>query len=494
MSIYKQYINSQGRTGQSLFKKMTLAQVKTTDQRGLLVERLSPVDGRIVSVEPALDKAQSLDMVARAAAAYPAWSALSAGERGAFLLRAADVLESRHEEFRIALSDEIGAPARWAHVNVKFAAELLREIVIYADEAEKVEVIPDKRGISSKAVRVPCGVCLGISPWNAPLVLGFRAVAAPLLCGNTVLLKGSDFAPRTLRMIGEVFQEAGLPDGVMTPILARAEDSEQIVEALIASPVVRRVNFTGSTRVGQRIAEICAKYLKRPLLELGGQATMVVLDDADLDLAALEAVRGAYLNQGQICMSTERLVVADSVADALIDRIEILRRHLVPGDPRDEATDVGPVVSRAAAERIGALIGDAVSKGATLVGGGVVSDNLVQPTLIDRIEPSMRVYHEEIFGPLMSVIRVVNDLEAVTVANDSEYGLSRAVFSADQQRAERVAGQMHSGICHINRGTFDDTPHAPFGGVKSSGYGRFGGRWGIHEFTELRWMTSAAPT
>jgi benzaldehyde dehydrogenase (NAD) len=473
---------------------MALTLAKPTNQHGLFVDRVSPVDGRIVSVEPALDKEQSLELVAQAAAAYPAWSALKAAERAEYLSKAADVLETRREDFRLALSEEIGAPAKWTHLNIDFAADILRKVGTYADEAEKVEIIPDDRGITSKAVRVPCGVCLGISPWNAPLVLGFRAVAAPLLCGNTVLLKGSDFAPRTLRMIGEVFAEAGLPEGVMRPVLARAEDSEEIVEALIASPVVRRVNFTGSTRVGQRIAEICAKYLKRPLLELGGQSTMVVLDDADLDLAAAEALHGAYLNQGQICMSTERLIVSEAVADTFADKLEARRAQLVLGDPREEHVDVGPVVSTAAAERFAGLVSDAVSKGARLVGGGGVKDNLVEPTLLDEVEPGMRIYQEEVFGPLISITRVVNDLEAVTIANDSEYGLVCSVFSQSQTRAEDVAAKLHSGICHINRGTFDDTPDAPFGGVKSSGYGRFGGRWGMHEFTELRWMTSAAPT
>jgi benzaldehyde dehydrogenase (NAD) len=465
-----------------------------SEQRALLVERKSPIDGRIVSAEIALDKTQSLDVVAQAAAAFPAWSSLAAAQRAELLSRAADVLESRREDFHAALSEEIGAPSKWVHTNISFAASILRQVGVYADEAEKTETLQETRDITSQAVRVPCGVCLGISPWNAPLVLGFRAVAAPLLCGNTVLLKGSDFAPRTLRLIGEVFDQAGFPQGVMTPILTRAEDSEEIVEALIASPVVRRVNFTGSTRVGQRVAELCAKYLKRPLLELGGQSTMLVLEDADLDHAAREALRGAYLNQGQVCMSTERLIVAAPIADAFAAKLEALRAQLSLGDPRLPETDVGPVISHAAAERIAGLISDALSKGARLVGGGGVQGNSVEPTLLDAIEPDMRVYHEEVFGPLVSMTRVVNDLEAITIANDSEYGLVCSVFSTDMARARNVADQLHSGICHINRATFDDTPHAPFGGVKSSGYGRFGGRWGIHEFTELRWMTSAEPT
>ncbi len=471
---------------------MAISTAERIRHEGLRIERLSPVDGRVVSVEAACDRAASLERAARAAAAFPGWSKTPVRDRAACLINAADCLEHLQEDFKAAMMDEIGAPADWCAVNIRMAAAMLREVVAYAGDVDSVEEIYDDRGVRSRAVRVPCGVCLGIAPWNAPLVLGFRAVAAPLLCGNTVLLKGSEFAPRTYRLIGEVLQASGLPKDVAQVILTRAEDSEEIVEALIASPVVRRVNFTGSTRVGRRVAELCAKYLKRPLLELGGQSTMLVLDDADIDRAAEAALEGAYLNQGQICMSTERLIVSGAIADALVDRIESGRRELGHGDPHDAASDVGPVISVEAAERLSGLISDAISKGAKLVGGGRVRDAYVEPTLLDEVEPDMRLYREEVFGPVLSITRVADDLEAVTVANDSEYGLACAVFSKDLQRAAAVAHQVHSGICHINRCTIDDTPHAPFGGVKSSGYGRFGGRWGIHEFTELRWMTSVA--
>lgn len=456
------------------------------------IERHSPIDGRIVSVEGAHDRAASLEFAAKAAASFPDWSSLAARERGAYLIKSADILETRQDDLKAAMSEEIGAPAEWCEVNIRMASAMLRQIVSYTEEVDRVETICDDRGITSQAVRVPCGVCLGISPWNAPLVLGCRAIAAPLLCGNTVLLKGSEFAPRTFRLLGEVLQASGLPQGVAQVILTRAEDSEEIVEALIGSPVVRRVNFTGSTRVGRRVAELCAKYLKRPLLELGGQSTMLVLDDADVDKAAEAALEGAYLNQGQICMSTERLIVSNAIADRLVDCIEAGRRALIHGDPRNTATDVGPMVSTAAAERLSGLISDAISKGAQLVGGGQVRDAYVEPTLLDGVEPDMRIYGEEVFGPVLSVTRVNTDLEAITVANDSEYGLSSAIFGTDEERAALVAHQIHSGICHINRCTVDDTPHAPFGGVKSSGYGRFGGRWAVHEFTELRWMTRVA--
>lgn len=470
---------------------MAIASAVQHEKTRAVIERISPVNGRVVSVENTFDRAASLAAAARAAAAFPGWAAMPASERASYLCEIANQIEHRAEAFADAMAEEIGAPVDWAKNNIEFSADILRETATYVGDVDHEEIIESTSELVSKAVRVPCGVCLGISPWNAPLVLGVRAIAAPLLCGNTVLLKGSEFAPRVFRLIAEALEASGLPDGVATVILTRPEDSEEIAEALISSPVVQRVNFTGSTRVGRRIAELCAKYMKRPLLELGGQSTMVVLDDANVSAAADAALKAGFRNQGQICMSTERLIVSENVAGDLIERIEAGRKALIHGDPRDPETQVGPVISTAAAERLIGLIGDAVSKGAKLVGGGQARDAFVEPTLLDDVETDMRIYHEEVFGPVLSVTRVASDLEAITVANDSEYGLACSVFSNDPARAERVAAQVQSGICHINRGTVNDSPHAPFGGVKSSGYGRFGGRWAVHEFTELRWMTHA---
>jgi benzaldehyde dehydrogenase (NAD) len=471
---------------------MTVQVTASSPANGLVIDHVSPVTGRVVSTEAALSLEDSRRLAARAAAAFPAWSARSPQERGSLLSATADLLEQRKDAFCEVMAQELGTPWKWACHNVEFAGDLLRGAAAYAGELSQPESVEDHRGITSLAERVPCGVCLGIAPWNAPLILGVRSVAAPLLCGNTALLKGSEFAPRTFRMLGDAFRDAGIPKDVLGVFLTRPEDSELIVEALIATPVVRRVNFTGSTRVGRRVAELCAQNLKRPLLELGGQAVMIVLEDADLDAAAEAALWGGYVNQGQVCMSTERVVAADAIADRLIEKIEAGREKLKVGDPSDRSNDLGPVISRQAAERLSGLIGDAVGKGAVLIGGGEARLAYFEPALVDRVEPDMRLYREEVFGPILSVTRVRNDLEAVTVANDSDYGLSAAVFGGDPERAESIARRIHSGICHINRPTVDDNPHAPFGGVKNSGYGRFGGRWALNEFTELRWITRAA--
>lgn len=443
-----------------------------------------------MSKEHAHDIMSCRRFVARAAAAFPGWSNTSVTRRADALRDIASQIEAMREDFCLAMVEEIGAPKAWADHNVSFAAEILRGVADTALTLSEPFEISTENGISSRAERAPCGVCLGIAPWNAPLILGVRAFATPIVCGNTVLLKGNEIAPRTYSLIGDAIERAGLPKDVVQVFLCPAEDSETIVDALIENPVVRRVNFTGSTRVGRRIAELCAKHLKRPLLELGGQAPMIVLDDADLEAAAEAAVQGAFLNQGQICMSTERLIVAEKIADELIARVEAKRSALKVGDPASPDTDLGPVIDIGAAERLSGLVGDAVSKGARLIGGGGTRDAFFEPTLLDGVEPGMRLYDEEIFGPVLSVTRVSSDQEAITVANDSEYGLAAAVFSNNIDRAERVARQIHSGICHINRCTVDDDPRAPFGGVKASGYGRFGGTWAFEEFTELRWITS----
>jgi acyl-CoA reductase-like NAD-dependent aldehyde dehydrogenase len=252
---------------------------------------------------------------------------------------------------------------------------------------------------------------------------------------------------------------------------------------------VRRVNFTGSTRVGRIIAETAGRYLKPVLLELGGKAPLIVLDDADLDAAVNAAAFGAFMNQGQICMSTERIIVDESVADEFVRRFAAKAKSLPAGDPRSGNVVLGSVVSRAAVQCIEGLVENAVEKGAELVAGGTVDGTVMTATVLDRVTPDHRIYREESFGPVVCVMRVKGVEEAIRVANDSEYGLSASVFGRDIARALQVAKRIESGICHINGATVHDEAQMPFGGVKASGYGRFGGRAGIEEFTDLRWIT-----
>ena len=456
---------------------------------GATFERRDPITGDVASRAAAASVADAQAAADAAAAAFPAWSKLGPNARRAALLKAADLLEGRAADFVNLMATEIGATAGWAQFNVKLAAVMLREAASLTTQITG-EIIPsDKPGCVSMAVRQPAGVVLGIAPWNAPVILGVRAIATPLACGNTVVLKASEICPGTHRLIGAVLREAGLPAGVVNVITNAPEDAGEIIESLIAHPAVRRINFTGSTRVGRIIAETAARFLKPVLLELGGKASLVVLDDADLDAAVAASAFGAFMNQGQICMSTERIVVDNAVADDFVAKLAAKAESLQAGNPRHGNFALGSLVGVEAAERIGGLVNDAVSKGARLLAGGRVDGTVMSATVLDQVTPAMRLYGEESFGPVVCVIRASGVEEAVRIANDTEYGLSAAVFGRDITRALDVAHRIDSGICHINGATVHDEAQMPFGGVKASGYGRFGGKAGISEFTELRWIT-----
>ena len=456
---------------------------------GLMFERINPITGEVATRAAAATFADAVEAVSAAAAAFPAWSELGPGERRARLDRAASLLLARKPDFTAAMAEETGATAGWAEFNVTLAANMLREAAAMTTQVGG-EIIPsDKPGMTAMALRQPVGVVLGIAPWNAPVILGVRALAMPLACGNTVVLKASEMCPRTHRLIGEVMREAGLGEGVVNVVSNAPADAARIVEALIAHPAVRRVNFTGSTRVGRIVGEAAARHLKPALLELGGKAPFLVLDDADLEEAVKAAAFGAFMNQGQICMSTERIVVDHAVADLFVEKLAQKAATLVAGDPRKANTPLGSIVSHEAVERIDGLVKDAVAKGARIRAGGHANGTLMDATVIDHVTPAMRLYAEESFGPVVAIVRVDGIEEAIRVANDTEYGLSSAVFGRDLTRAMQVARRIEAGICHINGPTVHDEAQMPFGGVKASGYGRFGGKAAIQEFTELRWIT-----
>ena len=451
--------------------------------------RLDPVKGTPASKAAAATIADVNAAVGAAATAFPAWSATGPGKRRELLLRAADTLSSHQRDFVECIVAETGGTEAWAGFNVFFAASILREAAAMTSQIAG-EVIPsDVPGNLAMAIRQPIGVCVGIAPWNAPVILGVRAIAMPLACGNTVVFKASEACPAVHRLIGTAFQEAGFPDGVLNVITNAPENAAEVVGALIDHPSVRHINFTGSTRVGRIVAERAAKHLKPVLLELGGKAPLIVLDDADLDAAVNAAAFGAFMNQGQICMSTERIVVDEKVADEFVRRLSTKAAGLPVRDPALGPTVLGAMVDPRSAARVAELIKDAVQKGARVTAGGTGDGTLMQATVIDRVTAQMRIYAEESFGPVVTIVRVKGDEEALRVANDTEYGLSAAVFSRDFSRAWNLARRVESGICHINGPTVHDEPQMPFGGVKASGYGRFGGKAAVDQFTTLRWIT-----
>ena len=453
---------------------------------GAAYERRNPATGAVATRAAAATLDDADAAVAAARDAFPAWSALLPGARRALLLAAADAMEAlRPRIVETAIAEAGGAPV-WYGFNVTLAANMLREAASMTTQIAG-EVIPsDVPGSLAMGVRQPCGVVVGIAPWNAPVILGTRAVAMPLACGNTVVLKASELCPGVHRLIAQAFVDAGFPPGVVNFLSNAPDDAPHIVERLVAHPAVRRINFTGSTRVGRIIARLAAEHLKPVLLELGGKNPVVVLDDADLDAAVDAAAFSAFFNQGQICMSADRILVDRKIAPAFIEKLAAKTATLRAAHA--DAPLAG-MIDPAAASRVDAMLADARARGAVVIQSGGLEGNVLQPAIVDDVTPDMRVYQEESFGPIVSVLRFDTDEEAIRLANDSEYGLSSAVFSRDIGRAMAVAQRIESGICHINGPTVHDEAQMPFGGVKGSGYGRFGGKAAIAEFTDLRWIT-----
>ncbi|WP_128255675.1 aldehyde dehydrogenase [Falsirhodobacter deserti] len=451
--------------------------------------RMNPVTGELASEAAAASVADARAAADAAAAAFPAWAALGPNARRAILLKAAETVAAKGDAFVAAMASEIGATEGWARFNVMLASSMLREAASLTTQVSG-EVIPsDKPGCLSMGIREPAGVCLGIAPWNAPVILGVRALATPLACGNAVVFKASEVCPRTHALIVEALEEAGLPPGLVSLVTNAPEDAGEIVGALIDHPAIRRINFTGSTHVGRIIAERAGRQLKPVLLELGGKAPLLVLKDADLDEAVKAAIFGAFFNQGQICMSTERIIVVEDVAEEFVRRFNARAAELKAGDPAQGKAPLGAVVDVQTVTKVQSLIEDAQAKGASVTSAGAAEGVLMPAQVVDRVTADMRIYSEESFGPVVAIIRAKDEADAVRLANDTEYGLSAAVFTRDIGRGISVARQIRSGICHVNGPTVHDEAQMPFGGVGASGYGRFGGKAGIAEFTELRWIT-----
>jgi acyl-CoA reductase-like NAD-dependent aldehyde dehydrogenase len=443
--------------------------------------------GTVADVTRAVDAAE---------AAFEGWAATAPSRRREIFLRAAEILAHRTEEIIALMAAEVGGAAPWAGFNAHLAANILFEAAAAVSQPTGQTLATDIPGAYSLQIRVPVGVVAAIAPWNAPVILGVRAVALPLAVGNTVVVKPSEDAPIACGLlIADVLHEAGLPAGVLNVVTNDRADAPAIVGALIGDPRVRMVNFTGSTEVGRAVGVQAAQHLKPAVLELGGKNALLVLEDADVDYAVDAAVFGSFMNSGQICMCVDRVIVHRSVAEEFTAKFAKRVDSLPYGDPSDPATAVGPVVNTRAAERVSALIDEAVAKGATLATGtGAVEGNgtLIKPVVLTGVTKDAKIYYDEIFGPA-TVVHVVDSAdEAVTLANDTSHGLTAGVITEDLRTGIDIARRIRTGIVHVNDQSIADEPQAPFGGVKSSGYGRFGGQAGVEAFTDTRWITVQA--
>ena len=461
---------------------------------GPTFERRDPVGGGVVTIATAATVEQATQTADIAAQAFPAWSRTGPNQRRDLLNAAAALLQERAADFVACMVAETGTSVAWAQFNVRAGMGVLREAAALTTQVSGETIPSDLPGCLSMTVRVPAGVVLGIAPWNAPLLLGLRALVMPLACGNTVLLKASEVCPGSHWLLIQLLRDAGFPEGVVNIVTHDAAVAPQMVEALIAHPGVRRINFTGSTQVGRIIGALAGRHLKPALLELGGKSPLVVLRDADLEQAVNAAAFGAFMNQGQICMSTERIVVEEGIADRFVQALATKAAALGGAAGHNDGPLFDSLISCAAAEKVEQLVLDAQQRGASVLIPSRREGSRMAPVVIDHVQPGMRIYDEESFGPIAAVVRVRDLDEAVRVANDTEYGLAGSVFGSDITRTLQVAQRLECGVCHINGPTVKSEPQLPFGGVKASGYGRFGGKAAIQEFTDLRSITiQAAP-
>ena len=456
---------------------------------GKTFEDHNPFTGDVYANVPAGTAEDARSAIDAAKAAFPEWAATPPAAKRQIFLKAADVMESRQDELVQAMMEEVGGTIGISMFQMGFVPGLFRMAAGAAYDV-KGEIIPaDHANSFFMAIRQPAGVVACFAPFNVPYILGSRSFTLPIAYGNTAVLKPSEDAPLTGGLLlAEIFEEAGLPPGVLNVVTSTREGAEEIGDEMISNPDVRRISFTGSTEVGRVIAEKAGRHLKRAVLELGGKDPLIILGDADIDYAIDAAAWGAFLHQGEICMSTERIIVESSIAKEFTEKLKERAESLPMGDPTNPATAIGPLINKRALEKVHAHVEEAVAGGANLVTGGRHDDLVYHPTIVTDVKPDMRLFREQTFGPVAPIV-VVNDREeALAVANDSEYGLSAGILTGDFTQALDMALRLETGMVHIGDQTVNDEPQAPFGGVKGSGYGRFGGQAALDEFTELRWI------
>jgi acyl-CoA reductase-like NAD-dependent aldehyde dehydrogenase len=447
--------------------------------------------GDVVHSAPAASAEQAVAAVESADRAFETWRDSTPIERRSILNKAVEILQKRKDELVDAMVRETGAKPSWCAFNVKVGIEFVMEGAGMVTQI-KGDILPSNdKGMLAFVFKEPVGVVLGIAPWNAPIILSIRSFITPIVCGNTAILKASESSPYTQYLVADCFRQAGLPAGVLNFICCPRNSAAAVTEAMVAHDAVTRVNFTGSTAVGRIIGNMCARYMKPVVLELGGKAPMVVLKDANLEEAVKAAAFGAMMHQGQICMSTERVIVHRSVAEKFKQLFQAKINSLYSADPKqDPKAPIGSLITQAAGNRVRGLLEDALSKGASVLGGKLeIKGSISQPIALTNVNKSMDIYYQESFGPTVAVYEFDTNEEAIKLANDTEYGLVSSVYSDDIPEALAVARRIKSGSCHINGPTVHDEPHLPLGGQKSSGYGRFGGLACINEFTEERVVT-----
>ncbi|MCT8974787.1 aldehyde dehydrogenase family protein [Microbaculum marinisediminis] len=450
----------------------------------------NPADGSVWAQVPDAGGTEARAAIEAAQAAFPAWSELPFTKRAHYMLKVAEVFEKRKMEIVEALQAEGGGWFGKGMFETGYVPEIFHAAAA-ANYQSVGEVLPSEYGKMSMAVRRAMGVVSVISPWNFPVLLTARGLAFPIAAGNTVVLKPSEETPYCGGLLfAEVFEEAGVPEGVLNVVTCSRDKVQEVGDELIENPYVKGISFTGSTAVGRQVAAKAGAHLKKCCVELGGKDSLIVCDDADMERATQAANFGAFMHQGQICMSVEKVLVHEKIFDQFLAKFVERAARLGVGDPtRDKGNIIGPLINDKQVDKVRAQLEDALAKGAEIALGGKIEGRFVEPTILTGVTPGMKIYDEETFGPVVPVIPFRTDEEAIRIANDTEYGLSAGVMTGDESRGLAIAGRLDTGNCHVNCSSVNDEPHVPFGGVKASGVGKHGGRWSMETFTETRWIT-----
>jgi benzaldehyde dehydrogenase (NAD) len=455
--------------------------------QGGTLQTFEPATGGVLAEVGLANKGDVAQAAAAAAAAQPAWAAQTGPERAALLRRAARVLEDNHEEFETWLVREGGAVPGKAAFEVQLVLGELWEAAALPTQPWGALLPSSEPGRESVARRLPLGVVGVISPWNFPQILSVRAVAPALALGNAVILKPDVHTPVSGGvLVARLFEEAGLPEGLLHVLPGEAEAGT----ALCEDPNVAMISFTGSTAVGRLVGEAAGRTLKRVSLELGGNNALIVLDDADADIASSAGAWSAFLHQGQVCMTAGRHIVMAGIADEYLERLAARAAGLPVGDPNTEQVALGPLINDRQVRNVDRIVTQTVEAGAEVRAGGTYDRLFYKPTVLAGVTTGMPAFREEIFGPVAPVIVVQDEAEAVAVANDTEYGLVAAIQTGSRDRGRAIADQLRTGIVHVNDQTLNNDAFAPFGGVGASGNGsRFGSQSSWDEFTQWQWLT-----
>lgn len=449
----------------------------------------NPSDHGVWARIPDAGVAETRAAIAAAHAAFPAWAAMPFNQRSALMLKAMHIFETRRMEIVDAIQAEGGGWFGKGMFETGYTAELFPAAAA-ANYGAIGEILPSEHNKLSYAVRRPMGVVAVITPWNFPLILSGRGFLFALVAGNTIVLKPSEDTPWLGGLLfAEVLEEAGFPNGVFNVVTCSRNNVTAVGDELIGNPLVKGISFTGSTAIGRQVAAKAGALLKKCCVELGGKNSIIVLEDADLERAAQAANFGAFMHQGQICMSVERIIVHEKIREAFLEKFIPRVVQLKVGTTSDKSNVIGPVINDRAADRLKNQFDDAIAKGARLLAGGEINGRYVSPTVFTDVTPDMLLYREESFGPVCSIFTAHSDDDAVRIANDSEYGLTAGVMTRDEERGLNIIHRLDTGNCHLNCSPVNDEPHVPFGGFKASGSGKHGGRWAMETFTETRWIT-----